>query len=139
RLFLARRIARAGDDAPALRDGVDPTLLVRAGAEGSAVVEVGATIPLAVPAGCLHGGGVVCRLLPERCGRFLVAARGDVLGEVAQRAGEEPGEPHALPLSFDADAAHAVVPVADADQRQTVRARRRRLAQGTEAVLVHGR
>ena len=39
---------------PGLGDGVDPALLVLLGAERSAVVEVGAAIPLAIPGQLEH-------------------------------------------------------------------------------------
>ncbi len=139
RLLLARRIAGAGDHAPALRDRIDAALLARARAERRAIVEVGAPIPFAVPATRLHGSGVRRRLRPELRRGGRIAARGDVLGEIPQRGGEEPAEPDALAAPFDAHATHAVVPVADADQRQAVRASRGRLAQGAQAMLVHGR
>jgi hypothetical protein len=42
--------------------------------------------------------------------------------ETAQHRVQEEPEPDALALAFDADAVHAVVPVAGAHQRQAVRA-----------------
>src|SRR6185312_12573420 len=45
----ARRIAVSRQDAPGLRDGIDPALFGTVRAERRAVVETAATIPLAVP------------------------------------------------------------------------------------------
>ena len=56
--------------------------------------------------------------------------------EGAERRNQKPGEPHTLATSLHADAIHAVIPIADADERQTVGTRRCRLAQRAETVLV---
>jgi hypothetical protein len=61
-------------------------------------------------------------------GAALAVARGalDVAdplaqgGAVGQRGAQEPAEPHALAAALQAEAVHAVVPVAAADQRQAV-------------------
>ena len=56
--------------------------------------------------------------------------------EPAQRCDEEPGEPDALALSEHADAAHAIVPVARADQRQPMIAARACAIERAHAMLV---
>ena len=52
--------------------------------------------------------------------------------ELVQHDDEEPAEPHALAAALVADAIHAVVPVARADERQAVRAVLQRAIDGAD-------
>ena len=53
-----------------------------------------------------------------------LAARGGERRESRQRRVEEPAEPNAFAFALFADAVHAVVPVAGADERKSVAADR---------------
>ena len=118
RAFLGRG---AGQHGPALRDRVDAAFGIAGRAERRAVVEVGAAVPVAVPGVLLEvraqGLGFALAAVRERG----VAARACQRREVAQHAVEEEAQPHALAAPTHADVVHAVVPVAGADQRQSVR------------------
>ena len=142
--FLHRRqglpgpsgIAAAGQDRPALADGVDLAFLVFRRAERRAVVEVGPAVPLAVPAvgfdaasqqGSLSGTGL-------RQGHVTPTVRQP--GEQLQVFVEEKGQPDAFALAALADAVHAVVPVAAAHKRQAVRAETQAVSDGPRAVVI---
>jgi hypothetical protein len=71
-------------------------------------------------------------------GEGVVAACGGEGGEVEEDAPEEEGEPDAFAFSFVADAVHAVVPVAGADEGEVVGAGGSGAADGADAVVVEG-
>ena len=123
-LHCSRGPTRVGflrEDRPRLRQRVDPALLVLRRPERSAIIEVGTTIPVAIPGELQHASeplgfaSIVLRtfgvasLIADRCVLF-------------QDDDEEPTQPHALPTPQVADAVHPVVPIARADERQSVRA-----------------
>src|SRR5262245_18409062 len=60
----SRRVGRARDHAPGLRDGVDAALVVAGRTERRAIVYVSAAIPLAIP-GVLFERGAQARGVPE--------------------------------------------------------------------------
>ena len=115
-------IGRARDHRPGLRDRIDPAFVARRRAERRAVVEPGAPIPVAIPGLALERGLQRAGVRSPRCGAGRVAARVGERREGAERRVKQPAEPDALALAKFADAVHAVVPVAGADQRQSVRA-----------------
>src|SRR4029079_18101516 len=125
---------------------VDPALGVAMRAERRAVVEEGAPVPVAVPAGGLQRvAPAALGVVPPRGALVLPALRGDrrVAGDdVAQ----EPGQPDRLAAPLLADAVHAVVPVAAAHQWQAVRAdaqaaidRARAMLEDARRLLAHRR
>ncbi len=130
----AARRDQAGQDGPRLRQRVDATFGVPRRSEGRAVVEIPAEIPVAVPRQVEHRteardlGAVARRAL-------VVAAAFAPRGERAQHRTEEESEPDAFAPAFDADAAHAVVPVAAAHERQAVRTHGDRVIDGADAVI----
>jgi hypothetical protein len=114
------RIGRSRQDAPRLRDRVDPALGVCRGAERRAVVEEGPAVPVAIPT-------IGLERLPER--RHLdspplrIRALGAGLGpgrEGGKDGVQEPTQPDALASTLATDPVHAVVPVAATDQRESV-------------------
>src|SRR5690606_5528941 len=117
---LTSRRAATGDHAPALRDGVYAALHALPGAQRRAIIEVGAPVPVAIPAVLLDGQDVGIRLRTELGGKARVTALLHMPREGSQVGRQEPGQPHALAATLNAHATHAVVPVADADQRQSV-------------------
>ena len=120
----------------ALRARIDAALGTGGRAERGAVVEVGAPVPLAVPA-------VQLEVARER-GALLIAARGEQriaaparkLAELGEHRAEEESEPHALAAAPDAHQVHAVVPVARPHERQAVRADAQAVLDRPHAVLV---
>ena len=74
----------------------------------------------------LHSSVVIIGESHELCADLPVSARIRMLGKFSERDYQEPGEPDALTSSFDADAIHAVVPVAASNQRKPMLALRAR-------------
>src|SRR6185295_17996490 len=93
------------------------------GAERRAVVVVAAPVPFTVP-GAFEPPRQPPRVVLVTRGAGDVVARAAERHEVNEDAVEEESEPRALATALRADAVHPVVPVAAADERQTVRARR---------------
>ncbi len=94
---------------------------VDGGAEGSAIVEEGSTVPVAVPT-------VALERPPERLHMGSPAIRTRTLtarlrdrGKGSQDGVQEPAQPDALAPAHIAHPVHAVVPVAGPDERQPVR------------------
>src|SRR5687768_3786452 len=108
------------DHAPALRDRVNAAFLALLRSQRSPVVEVGAPVPLAIPRMFLDSSGIFVGVPAELCGYGRVAAGVHVNGKGPQGRDEEPGQPHALAPSLETHPVHAVIPVADSDQRQAV-------------------
>ena len=83
--------------------------------------------------------GPVQRARPALRGLFpalravVVAALPRQRREVGDHAAQEPAQPDRLAAAFDADAVHAVVPVAAAHQRQAVRAHAQAAVDGARA------
>ena len=107
-----------------MRDGVDPAFRVRCSAEWRSVVEPAAKVPVAVPCLALERG-------PESgCVRspfFGAVHFRTFLGDRRKRREcrvEEPSEPDALALTVFADTVQSVIPVAGADQRKAMSAKR---------------
>ena len=125
RLRLPRGTARAGDHAPALRDRIDAALLVLRGSQRRAVIEVRAAIPLRRPTRAPRRPSRTRR--PARASSAASPHRRAASACDAQSRAASTMRNHAShtlsPLPARADAAHAVVPVAGADQRQSMRAR----------------
>ncbi len=124
----------AGEDSPGLCHRVEPALVVLGGPERRAVVEVGAPVPLAVPALLEHRPqalalGAVARRA-RRVAPLLAQRR-----EGAQDRVKEPSDEDALPAPLGSDPVVAVVPVAAPDERQAVGAGGERALDGPHAVL----
>src|SRR5437870_2066765 len=124
------------EDRPRLRQRVDPAFLVLRRTERRAVVEIGTTIPVAVPRELQPAGeplgftSIVLRMFGVAP---FIADRRILL----QHDDEEPTEPHAFPTPQVADAVHAVVPIAGADERQPVRAVLQRAIDGANRMVEH--
>ena len=130
------RVGGAAEHGPALDDGVDPALLVLRRSEWLSVVEERSPVPVAVPAMTFEGQ-LQLLLVGRGTGDELgVASACRQVGEVGQRAVEEPAEPDALAATGRADTVHAVVPVAGAHQRESVGAGVERPLEGADAVVV---
>ena len=117
--FVTSGRRRSREHRPGLRDGIDAALLVLRRAEGRAVVEVGAPVPVAVP-GPVERRGQPAHLAPvtrQPC-RVLAPLRQGK--ELLDHAPQEPAEPDALAAATDPNPIHPIVPVAGADPRQTV-------------------
>src|SRR5262249_20372695 len=130
------RVALSREDRPALRQRVDPALVVDLRAQRRAVVEVGPAVPLAVPGRLLHRPDQLPDAPAAGFSVLLIAAPLGQLGEAPQAHHLEPGDPHTLALATGADLVHAVVPVAAAHERQAVLAQLPAVLQRPLAVLV---
>ena len=107
-----------------------------AGAERRAVVEIAAAIPVAVPDLASRAracSAVAC--VSHRAARVFPSRAFANGAKTVERRVQEPGEPDALAAPRLADAVHAVVPVAGADQRQAVFADGEALIQRARAVF----
>ena len=121
-LLGALRLRGAGDHAPGLRDGVDLAFVIRGRAQGRAVVEEPAAIPLAIPAMRFQRVAQLAGVAEPPRGEREFAARLRQRSKGIERGVQEPAQPHALAAAMFAHAIHAVVPVARADERQAVHA-----------------
>ncbi len=132
-----RRRGGARDDGPRLRQGVDAALLAGVGAERRAVVVPAAQVPAAVPGVRLERRAVGVARRAVAGGPAGVAAPLAQRREGVQHGVQEEAHPDALAAPLAADAVHAVVPVARAEQGQPVRPGRQPAVEGAAAVLVH--
>ena len=89
-------IGGAREDAPRLRDRVDPALGVGRGAERGAVVEEGAAVPVAVPAVALERGSERLRAGPRSAPLGTLAPGVRDRRNGGQDGVQEPAEPDAL-------------------------------------------
>src|ERR1017187_2275336 len=90
------------------------------GAERRAIIEVGAAIPLAVPAIVLERGFERADMQAPGFSALGFAARIGNLGELPENRVQEPAQPDTLALAVLSHPVHAVVPVSGADQRKAV-------------------
>src|ERR1051325_4653148 len=133
----AIRIRSSGNNRPRLRDRVDTTLFIARRTQRRAVVEIRATIPVAVPRFLFECFAEVFHVLVIAIAAHLLFARLDVRCERTERGVEKPTEPNTLALASLADAIHTVVPVAAAHQRQTVFADSKTMIERERAVFVN--
>ncbi len=131
-----RVIRRTGDHAPRLRDGVDLALDTLARTERRAVVVIAAPVPLTVPACAFERASQGrCERQPARRA-LIVCTPACIRNECVDRRDEKPRKPRAFAATFFADAVHAVVPVAGADERQPACTQRQTDVDRTRAVFV---
>ena len=126
----------AGQHGPALRNGIDLAFGVARRSQRRAVVEVGATVPVAIPAVALDILAQLCRLFLAARGEGAVAAHARKLGELHQHVIQEETQPHAFAFAVCANHVHAVVPVTCADERQAALAEAQTSEDGAHAVLI---
>src|SRR5207237_146165 len=136
RLVGMFRRGAAREHRPGLCERIDAALIVLSGTQRCAIIEIGPAIPLAVPGTLLHGPPQVPALVPIVSGTLCLAASLRERGEVRQESEQEPAVPNALALSAAAHAIHAIVPVAGAHERQSVRSEAATMLQGAHAVLI---
>src|SRR5579883_889608 len=109
--FCTFRSPRTGDHAPGLRQRIDPAFGVALRAQRRSVIVIRAPIPLAVPGLVQRATQLLGMRTPRNRALCLVACFRD-RREVLQDRIQEPAEPYAFALALDADAVHAIVPVA---------------------------
>src|SRR5204862_4409629 len=130
------RISGPADHRPALRQRIDLTFRIRLRTERSAVVEVGAPVPLAVP------GVLLDVLLQLLCFSEAAFGEGDVLagpgqfGDLREHIIKKKSQPDTFATSLFTHHVHAVVPIARTDQRQAVFAESQTVLDGAHAMLV---
>ena len=135
-LALACQRRGARQHRPGLRDQVDAALGVVPRAECRAIVEEGARVPRAVPRRAFQRIAPAARCREPARGPGSVAAPLRDGCELGCQPAQEPRQPHRFAPPFDADAVHAVVPVAAAHQGQAVHADGQAVVDGARAVFV---
>jgi len=130
-------ISKAGDDGPALGNGVDTAFCVLRRAQRTAVVEVRSPIPFPVPC-CFECVLEPCRVSAICKGLLGLAARLRQLGKGTEKRSQEPAKPDAFTPSLRAHLVHSVIPVTRADERQAMSARLHRPRDRPRAVVVNG-
>jgi len=118
-----------------LSNRVDAAFVVRGGAERSSVIKVTAAVPVPVPTVSLESRLHIDGMCPPARRARQLAAPLREQREFAQRRVEEPAEPDTFALPAGTDPTHAVIPVARADQRQSVHSDGQTLLERTDAVL----
>ena len=131
-------IGAAGENGPALGEGIDLAFRALGGAEGGAVVKEGAQVPFAVPGVGVNGGGKFVSQCRAVGGEVVIAAGGGDRGEIEEDAAEEEGEPDTFAFTFMADAVHAVIPIAAANEGESVGAGGGGAADSADTVIVEG-
>ena len=107
----ARGLRGARQDGPRLRQRIELAFVVLHRPERRPVVEVGATVPVAVPRQFEHPGQP-SHLFPIALCQIESSVAFTQWSEIVQHGDEKPAEPHALALTARPDPVHAVVPVA---------------------------
>src|SRR5436190_6608644 len=132
------RLGRPGDHAPGLWDGVDAALRAARRSERRSVVIVASPVPVAVPRLLLERCSQRCRVGQPPCRALILLTCSCQRRESHECCLQEPSEPDAFAPAPLAHAVHAVVPVAGADQRQTVFSDLQALVERSRAVLEEG-
>ena len=133
------RIAGAADHRPALREGIDLAFRIGRGSERFAIVEVGTTVPLAVPRMLLDVLPELACLIEAVIGEGGVVPRARQARKLGEHVVQEEGQPDALAAAVVAHPVHAVIPVAAPDEGQAVYAEFQAALDGAHAVLVKRR
>src|ERR1700722_7808703 len=118
RLTSTLRIARAAQDGPALRQGIDLAFQVTFRAEWFAAIKIGAPVPLAVPAVLLDVLLQLPRLSHATIGKGAFVTLARQYGKLHQHVVKEKRQPDTFASTFLSDQIHSVIPVAAPDERQ---------------------
>src|ERR1044071_7473562 len=106
------------------------------GAKGGAVVKVSALVPLAIPAMVFD---ILTELLGLGCATFSkshIVATSRKFAKSCQHIEKEEGEPDAFTSSLSADHIETIVPVAAANERETVFTESEAVLDGADTVLI---
>src|ERR1700686_1154638 len=136
RLTCSLWIARAAEDRPALRHGVDLTFRIDLRAERISAIEVGTPIPLAVPP-VLFDAFLEFPCLSQatiRKAYIVVPAR--QFGEPRQHVVKEESQPDAFASAFYSYQIHSVIPIAASHKRQAMHAEFQSVFDGANAMFV---
>src|SRR5580704_9988677 len=131
----AAGIGGAREHTPGLSDRVNTAFTALGRAERSAVVEITAPIPAAVPPLSLQGTPQANSVLAPNHGASRFAALLCQWRECRERGVKEPAEPDAFAFTFFPDPIHPVIPVSGPDQGQAVTADRKALVKSQSAML----
>src|SRR5260370_26444522 len=105
---------------PGLSNRVNPALGIRCRAKRSAVIEVGAAVPFAIPTFPLERRFQSANMEPPSLRAFVFAARICNLCKLPENRVQKPSEPDTFTLTVLADPIHAVIPVARSHPPATV-------------------
>ena len=134
----ALRSCPARQDSPRLGNGIDAAFLALGRAKRCAIVKKSAAIPASIPAVLFKCGLKFLYPVTPGGGAFNVAAFVCNRSKGFQGREQEPAKPNAFAFSRFANAVHAVIPVAGADQRQAVGAMGQAAIKGAGAMLIQG-
>src|SRR5574341_496718 len=129
-------IARPGEDGPALRNRINLSFGVSRRSQRRAIVEVGAAVPLAIPAILLDILAHVSRLPPATFGEGYVTVPVGNLSEPHEDFIQEKPQPDTFACAVLPHNVHAVVPVTGADERQAVLTKSEAPQNGAHTVFV---
>lgn len=103
-----------------MHNRIHPAFGVNRRAQRGAVIEIGAVVPLTVPAVIFDIEAQPCRLFYAVIGKGGVIMGAGDFREGRERIIEKKPQPHAFAPAVLADQIHPVVPVTGADKRETV-------------------
>ncbi len=130
-------IARAAQDRPALRQGIDLAFQIALRAEWFAIIEVSASVPLAVPAVLLDVFLQLPRLGYALAGKVDFIALPRQFGKPHQHVVKKESQPDTFTPSFFSDQIHSVIPVTAPNQRQAMGAESQPMFDRAHAMFVH--
>src|SRR5262245_3904330 len=123
-----------GKHGPRLRNRIDPTFRAMHGSQRGSVVVVTAPIPLAIPAQFQHRAQTAC-LVTITIGSLTIALCVANWRECREYRVQEKSEPSAFTTAGFSDSVETIVPVATADERQSVGPDSQAFFDGTNTVL----
>src|ERR1041385_9270648 len=92
-------ITRAGQDGPALGDGINPAVSIGGRPQGRAVIKIGAAIPFTVPAILFNTLVQLGRFSLAMFGEFQITAAAGQFGKTSQYLMQEKSQPDAFTLA----------------------------------------
>src|SRR3990170_7371221 len=116
-------IPGAGENRPALRNGINLAFGITRRTEWRAIIEVSAEVPLTIPAILLDIPAQLSRLSLAAFDKGQVTMQACNLSKPHEHFIKEESQPNAFAFAVFAHHVHAVVPITRADKRQTVLAK----------------
>ena len=134
-----KRITAAGDHRPRLGEGIDAAFIVGLRAPVSTLIINRPDIPLAIPTMAINGIGQHPGARKPNFGKVFAVPLASKFSEITDGGRHKPAQPDALALARAAHPVHPVIPVAVADQWQTVVAQTPGTPKSAQAMFMHRR